>query len=183
MTNPSEGSTPDRARLVTVVALVIAVAAGVMVGVGLHKRNHDTDVANATSGASASAVAAQAKAVLAEAGQAAVDYTSFNYLTLPQDRANAAKDFTPEFRAVYVKQSKAADPAVKAAKAVAVSHVDSIGLESFDPTAGTASVIAAMGITTKNVKSPSGALSYYRFQIPLERQADGSWLASDVKAI
>ncbi|MBV9872331.1 MAG: hypothetical protein JO214_17100 [Frankiaceae bacterium] len=183
MTSPTPGSSNESARAVTVAALVIAIVAGALTGIGLHKRNHDADVANRSTGPSASAMAAQAKTVLADAGQYAVDFTSFDYLTLSQDRASTAKDFTPAFAKIYTKQSAASAPLVRKAKAVAVARADSSALQSLNTVDGTASVIVAVTITTKNVKSPSGALSYYRFQIPLERQADGAWLASGMDPV
>jgi hypothetical protein len=183
MTNPSAGEPRNGAAAVTAVALVIAVAAGALAGIGLHKRSHDADVAEGSTGQSASAVAATARTVIADAGQYAVDYTSFNYLTLGQDRANTAKNFTPAFARSYITESKATAPFVRKAKAVAVSNVDAAALASLDVAHNAASVIVAMSITTKNVKSPNGALTYYRFEIPLVRQSDGTWLASNIKPV
>jgi hypothetical protein len=154
-----------------------------MVGFGLHKRNHDADVVNGDSGPGAAASQSETKVVIADAAQYAVDFTSFDYQTLSSDYGNAARDFTSTFAKVYLKESKATIPAIQAAKAVATSTVASAALQSFNGTAGTASVILAMDITTKNKKSPNGALTYYRFQIPMVRQPNNTWLASAINPV
>jgi hypothetical protein len=177
MTSPA-ASTPARARLVLAVALVIAVAAGGLAGVALHKLSQARHAGSHPSQGSAAAAAA-AKTVMADGGQYAVDFTSFDYRTLARDRASTATHFTPAYAKAYLVQSKALGPGIRKAKAVAVSQVVATGLRAFNPSAGSATVLVALNITTKNIKSPDGSLSYYRFSVPLQRRGD-QWFASNM---
>jgi hypothetical protein len=53
------------------------------------------------------------------------------------------------------------------------------GLSSFNPSAGTATVIVALNDTTKNTKSPAGTVQYFRMQVQMVKQG-GEWVASAV---
>jgi Mce-associated membrane protein len=171
---PAEGS-KGRGLAVAITALVVAVAAGALVVVGLAKSADAGD----SSGAGSSAAATT---LVADAAQYAVDFTSFDYRTIKQDRADTAKDFTAAYAKAYLVQSKALQSSIVKAKAVAVAHVVASGLQSFDPVAGTATVLVAVDITTKNVNAPDGTPSYYRFSIPMQRQGN-AWLANNMNAI
>jgi hypothetical protein len=176
MTVPTEGRAPDRARAILIVAAIVALLAGTFVGLGLRKLSHDKDAADHPSAGLAGA-AAGAKTALVTGGQLAVNFTSFDYRTLPQDRANTAKHFAPAYAKAYLVQSKALAPAIRKAKAVAVSSVVATGLSSYDPTAGTATVLVALNIDTKNSATPAGAPSYYRLEVSLEKDGP-EWLAT-----
>jgi Mce-associated membrane protein len=152
---------------------VVAIGGGVE---WVHLRHHHSSAASGTAAANSAA----ATTAMADGGQLAVDFTSFNYQTFSQDLAATAKRATPSFAKVYLAQSRAIAPAIKKVKAVANSQVDATGLQSFSAAKGTASVIVALNESTKNVKSPAGTEVYLRMQVKMVRQ-NGQWLATGVE--
>lgn len=177
MSDPSAGSAAARARLVAIIALAVAIAAGVMIIVGL-SRLPDASAVDSTATQGTAGAAAGATTALNEGGQIAVDFTSFNYKTLAQDQAQIATHLTPAFRKTYLAQSTPLNNVIRKAKSVATSQVVASGLSSYDPTAGTATVIVAVNVTSQNIKT-HGTVQYYRFSVQLQRQ-ETQWLASNV---
>jgi Mce-associated membrane protein len=160
-------------------ALVVSLLAGLLAIAGgvewVHSRHHGS-----SAGGTDSVNSAQATTAMAEGGQLAVDFTSFNYQTFSQDLAATSKHATPAFAKVYLAQSRAIAPAIKKVKAVANSQVDATGLQSYSAAKGTASVIVALDESTKNVKTPAGTVVYLRMQVKMVRQ-HGQWLATGVE--
>jgi Mce-associated membrane protein len=178
MPDPTEGSERARAQAVIAVALVVAVVAGVFAVLGIRKHSRDSDSAGTPSGTVATA-AADATTAVAEGGQLAVDFTSFNYQTLNHDLTATASHATATFAKTYLNQSRAVASLIRKAKAVSVSQVVATGLQSYNPTAGTASVLVALNDTTKNTQSPAGTVQYFRMQVQMVKQ-NGTWLATAV---
>jgi hypothetical protein len=176
---PSVGSPPDRTRIVVAVALVVALLAGALTAVTAVKWHRERQAAGRPDRRSTGAQAALATTALAEGGQLAVDFSSFDYRTLSQDFAATATHATSGFAKTYLAQSEVAAPLLKKAKAVAVSQVVATGLQAFSAAKGTATVVVALNVTTKNTKSPGGTIVYYRMQLQLVDQ-HGHWLASAV---
>jgi hypothetical protein len=55
-------------------------------------------------------------------------------------------------------------------------------LVAFNPTAGTATVNVALNDTTKNTRSPAGAVQYFRMTVELVK-LNGVWLAQGVTPV
>jgi Mce-associated membrane protein len=163
---------------VIAVALAVALVAAVLAVLGLRKHSRDNGAATG-SAAGVSSAAAGATTALAEGGQLAVDFTSFNYQTLDNDLTATARHATASFSKTYLSQSRAVASLIKKAKAVSSSKVVATGLQNYSPTAGTATVLVALNDTTKNTKAPAGTVQYFRMQVQMVRQ-DGTWLASGV---
>jgi hypothetical protein len=174
MSSPAAGSAAARPRLVAVLAAVVALAAAALIVVGVTTLP-DAGAAGSTGPAAA---AAGATTALNQGSQIAVDFTSFNYKTLAQDQAQIATHLTPTFRKTYLTQSRPLNSVIRKAKSVASSRVVASGLSSYDQTAGTATVIVAVDVTSRNVKT-QGTVQYYRFSVQLQRQGS-EWLASNV---
>jgi Mce-associated membrane protein len=166
----------DRAQLIVAIALVLAVIVGALTVVSALKLTHDK---NAAKNPSASPLQASATTALTEGGQLAVDFTSFNYHTLTQDRNETATHLTAAFAKVYLTQSGVTASDIQKVKAISTSKVVATGLQAFSPTKHTATVIVALDDTASNVKSPTGTLQYYRLQVQMVEQ-NGKWLASNV---
>jgi Mce-associated membrane protein len=179
MSDPTVGSLRSRTQLVVVVALVVAVIAGAIAVVNAVKLTDGSHASSNPTGTGTSALAATATTAVAEGGQLAVDFTSFDYRTLDQDRTQTASHLTPAFAKVYLAQSSATSPYITKIKAVSVSQVVATGLQAFSPSKHTASVDVALNDTAKNIKSPTGAVTYYRVQVQMVDQ-NGQWLASNV---
>jgi hypothetical protein len=177
MTVPSEGSSPGRAQLVVVLALIVTVAAAALSVLGIVKYGHDGSTSSSSSGTAAQA--SGATTALTDGGQLAVDFTSFNYLTLDQDFTKTAADATGAFAKTYLAQSRAVESLIKKAKAVAISQVVATGLQAYAPSKGTATVLVALNVTTKNTKAPAGTVQYFRMQVQMVNK-DGKWLANAV---
>jgi hypothetical protein len=172
---PLRGRTP----IALAVTLVVVVLTGVLTVVNAIKLSHDTHAANSPRGTSAAAVAASATTAMAEGGQIAVDFTSFNYQTLTADLNRTANRATPAFAKIYLAQSHAVSSLIEKAKAVSIAQIVATGLQSFSPTKHTATVIVALNDTTKNTKTPAGSVQYFRMLVQLVNQ-NGVWLASQV---
>jgi hypothetical protein len=164
------------AQLIVALGLVVTVAAGTLAGFGFAKWSHDS---RSSSQSAIAATASAATTAMAEAGQLAVDFTSLDYRKLAQERAATAQHLTPAFAKVYLAQSKVTAKDIRKVKAVAVANVVATGLQAYSPAAGTANVLVAVDVTTKNVAKKAGVTQYYRFQIQLLRQGS-QWLASNV---
>jgi Mce-associated membrane protein len=174
MTVPSEGASRARTRAVVVAAVVVAVVAAVLSGLEIGRL-----ASGSGAGSRPSAAAAGATTALTDGGQLAVDFTSFDYQTLNHDFEATAAHATSSFAKTYLAQSKAVASLIRKAKAVSVSQVVATGLQSYSPAKGTATVLVALNDTTKNTKSPSGSVQYFRMQVQMVRQGD-KWLASAV---
>jgi Mce-associated membrane protein len=174
---PTEGSLRGRAQLVVVIALIVAVGAGALAVLGVVKYAH----ASSTSGSSGrtAALASGATTALTDGGQLAVDFTSFNYQTLDQDFTKTAKEATGAFAKTYLAQSRAVESLIVKAKAVSVSQVVATGLQSYTPSKGTATVLVALNVTTKNTKTPAGTVQYFRMQVQMVNKG-GKWYANAV---
>jgi hypothetical protein len=179
MTVPSPGPVPRRANAIVAFALAVTVAAAVLSVFGVVKLVRNSGTAGSASNPAATAEATTAKT---EGGQIAVDFTSFDYRTLAADYKRTAAHATPAFAKTYLQQSRLVASFVKKAKAISTSSVVATGLVAFDPTAGTATVNVALNDTTKNVKSPAGAVQYYRMSVDLVKQG-GVWLAQGVNPV
>lgn len=173
------GSSRGRAQLVVVFALVVTVIAGAVAGVNALKLSRDSQAASHPTATSTKVLSASATTALAEGGQLAVDFTSFNYQDLAQDFSQTASHATPAFAKVYLAQSRSVATLIKKAKAVSVSQVVATGLASFSAAHHTATVIVALNDTTKNTKSTAGTVQYFRMQVQMVSQ-NGQWLASQV---
>jgi Mce-associated membrane protein len=179
MTVPSPGAVPRRANVIVAFALVVTIAAAVLSVLGVIKLTRSSGSAGSSTNAS---VAAEATTAMTEGGQIAVDFTSFDYRTLSQDYKQTAAHATPTFAKTYLQQSRLVAKFVKKAKAISTSSVVATGLVAFNPTAGTATVNVALNDTTKNIKSPAGAVQYYRMSVELVKQ-NGVWLAQGVTPV
>jgi hypothetical protein len=174
MPSPAAGSAAARPRLVAILAAAVAVAAAALIVVGVTTLPD----AGAVGSNGTAAAASGATTALNQGSQIAVDFTSFNYKTLAQDQAQIATHLTPAFRKTYLEQSRPLNTVIRRAKSVASSRVVASGLSSYDQTAGTATVIVAVDVTSRNVKT-QGTVQYYRFSVQLQRQGS-EWLASNV---
>jgi Mce-associated membrane protein len=152
----------------------VAVAAAALIVVAVTTLP-DAGAAGSTGPAAA---ASGATTALNQGSQIAVDFTSFDYKTLSQDQAQIATHLTPTFRKAYLTQSQPLNSVIRKAKSVASSRVVASGLSSYDQTAGTATVIVAVDVTSRNVQT-QGTVQYYRFSVQLQRQGN-EWLASNV---
>ncbi|HTR71370.1 MAG TPA: hypothetical protein VMH41_14235 [Mycobacteriales bacterium] len=172
-TDPDLSRSPDRARTVIAACAAAIVVLAALAVVGLVK------LTRGSTSSGDSSYADQATTAMADGGQLAIDFSSFDYRTLDADLAATAKHATPTFAKTYLAQSKYVEGALKKAKAVSTATVRSTALESFSPAAGTATVLVALNDTTKNTKSPAGTVQYFRMQVQMQRD-HGEWLASDV---
>jgi len=170
---------PTRGRAVmvavTVAAIFVALVAGALIGLSLTSQPSASQSGAASDAGSA---VAGAQTALGEAGQIAVDFTSFNYKTLTQDQSRIAADLTPTFRQTYLQQSRQLNAVIRRAKSVATSQTVASGLSSYDPVAGQATAIVAVNVTSRNIQT-KGTVQYYRFSVQLQR-ISGKWLASNV---
>ena len=164
-----------RPRVVAAVAAVVALAAAALIVVGFLRMPGSDAVAGVAGGSDA---VGKATSAVAAADQIAVDFTSFNYRTLAQDQARVAANLTPTFRATYLAQSRPLRAVIVRARSSATSQVVADGLSSFDPAAGKASVIVALNVTSRNIKT-QGTVQYYRFSVQLQHVGT-KWLASNV---
>jgi Mce-associated membrane protein len=174
MSVPGEGPRRDRVQLIVAIALVVTVVMGALAVLGALKLSHDSHAAGDPSALQASATTA-----LTEGGQLAVDFTSFDYRTLAQDRKETATHLTAAFAKIYLTQSGVTSADITKVKAVSTSKVVATGLQAFSPSKHTATVIVALDDSASNIKSPNGTLQYYRLQVQLVNQ-NGKWLASNV---
>jgi Mce-associated membrane protein len=175
MSDPSTGSLRGRAQLIIGLALVVSVLAGALAVIGIVKLARDSG----PSGGSNAANADNATTAMTDGGQLAVDFTSFNYQTLDQNFTTTAKHATGTFAKTYLAQSRAIESSLKKVKAVASSQVVATGLQAFSPAKGTATVIVALNVSTKNTKTPAGTVQYFRMLVQLVHQ-NGQWLANQV---
>jgi Mce-associated membrane protein len=174
---PIGGSLRERAQLVVVIALVVTVIAAALTVIGLVKYVNDSPSSN--SGGAATGLASGATTALADGGQLAVDFTSFNYQSLDSDFTKTASEATGAFAKTYLTQSRLVESLVKRAKAVATAQVVATGLQAYSPSRGTATVDVALNVTTKNIKHPAGTVQYFRVAVAMVDQ-HGKWLASAV---
>jgi hypothetical protein len=179
MSVPTAGSLRGRAQLIVAIALVVTLILGALAAVNARKLSHAESLANHPSATSPGVLAASATTALTEGGQLAVDFTSFNYQTLNQDRTATARHLTAAYAKIYLAQTGVTASDITKVKAVSVSQVAATGLQAFSPASHTATVIVALDDTTKNIESPGGALQYYRLQVQMVNQ-NGQWLASNV---
>jgi Mce-associated membrane protein len=163
------------ALTVAAAALAIVVVTGGLAAAGVHKLSNN-------SGSAAPVGNAGATLALHEGGQLAVDFTTFDYRTLPADFRRTAALSTPAFAKTYLQQSRLVESSIRKVKAVSVSQVVATGLQAYDPVKGTATVLVAINDTTKNIKAPTGDVRYYRMQVQMVHE-DGKWLASQVQPV
>jgi hypothetical protein len=166
-------------RATTSRAIVAGALAVTIIAAGLSVAGVVKLIRNSGSDSGSGPVGSAAVTALADGGQLAVDFTSFDYRTLGRDFVRTASHATPAFAKTYLQQSRLVASVIRKAQAVSVSQVVATGLSAFNPAAGTATVIVALNDTTKNTKSPGGTVQYFRMQVQMVKQG-GDWVASAV---
>lgn len=171
---PPPGALRRHAPVVIAAAAVVAVVGIALMILQLQRLSRDSATASTAADLSAAATTA-----MTEGGQLGVDFTSFDYRTLAHDRAATARQLTPAFAKAYLAQSRATSSFIRQAKSVSKSQVVSTGLAAYSPTNHTATVLVALNDDATNVKTPAGAVQYYRVEVDLVQQ-NGRWRASNV---
>jgi Mce-associated membrane protein len=121
---------------------------------------------------------ARDQAVLSAARQAAVTLLTYDYRHLDKDFAAVLNGSTGGFKKDFASKQSTAKTLFTQGKAVASGQVLDAAVASSTPTSAT--VLAVLDQSVKNVSVPDGTVKHYRMQLKLTK-VGSAWLVSDVE--
>jgi Mce-associated membrane protein len=121
---------------------------------------------------------ARNQAVLSAARQAAVTLLTYDYRHLDKDFAAVIGGSTGGFKKDFASHQSTAKTLFTQGKAIASGQVLDAAVASSTPTSAT--VLAVLDQSVKNVSVPNGTVKHYRMQLKLTK-VGSAWLVSDVE--
>jgi Mce-associated membrane protein len=166
-----------RSRTWMIVAAILAIVLVVVLAVGVPYYLHQRRVSRNLN-AERRLDAARAT-VIVNASKFAVDFASYDYQHLTQDFQTVAADLTPAFKTKYNSLSASLVPTIVQYKGKSTATVQGAGVAAV--TDNTATVIVLLDQTISTTQSTTARIDRNRLEIFLQRQANGSWLVSDLQ--
>jgi Mce-associated membrane protein len=118
------------------------------------------------------------QAVLSAARQAAVTLLTYDYRHLDKDFAAVLNGSTGGFKKDFASKQSTAKTLFTQGKAIASGQVLDAAVAASTPTSAT--VLAVLDQSVKNVSVPNGTVKHYRMQLKLTK-VGSAWLVSDVE--